>query len=298
MPRKILLSGASGFIGNELTRVLRHDGWEVSSLVRGEPTNASQIRWDPNQSVSPESVSGFDAVVHLAGESIMGLWTDAKKARIRDSRVQGTRHLAEALAKAAQPPQVFVSASAIGYYGNRGDEVLNELSAAGSGFLADVSEAWEAAAEPVAQAGIRVVHPRIGIVLSPKGGALKAMLPPFRLGLGGRLGDGKQWMSWIDLRDLIQAFLHLLRTPSLRGVVNMTSPNPVTNAEFTKTLASALSRPAILPIPAFAIKLAMGQMGKELLLAGARVEPQALVASGFSFPRTELKESLVELLQR
>ncbi len=298
MPSKILMSGASGFIGKELTRALRDEGWEVASLVRGAPTNSSQIRWDPNQPLSPESVSGFDTVVHLAGESIMGLWTDAKKARIRNSRIQGTRHLAEALARAAKPPEVFISASAIGYYGNRGNDVLNERSAVGSGFLADVSAAWEAAAEPAARAGIRVVHPRIGIVLSPKGGALKAMLTPFRLGLGGRLGNGKQWMSWINLRDLIQAFLHLLRTPSLRGPVNMVSPNPATNAEFTKTLASVLSRPAILPVPAFAVKLAMGEMGNELLLASARVKPDALIASGFHFQHPELKESLTGLLQK
>lgn len=267
-------------------------------MVRADPTNSSQIRRDPNQPLAPESVSGFDAVVHLAGESIMGLWTDAKKERIRNSRVRGTRHLAEALARADKRPKVFVSASAIGYYGNRAGEVLTEQSAVGNGFLADVSQAWEAAAERAAQAGIQVVHPRIGVVLSPNGGALKAMLTPFRLGLGGRLGDGNQWMSWIDLRDLIQAFLYLLRTPAIRGPVNMVSPNPVTNTEFTKTLGSVLSRPAILPVPAFAINLATGEMGKELLLASARVEPEALIASGFHFQHPELKESLAGLLQR
>jgi len=237
-------------------------------------------------------------VIHLAGETIVGRWTAAKKTRIRDSRVIGTSNLAQALARAKLKPQVFVCSSAIGYYGDRGGEVLGEQSAPGTGFLADVCCEWEAATRPAAEAGIRTVQIRTGVVLSPRGGALGKMLTPFKLGLGGRLGDGRQWMSWIDIQDMVGAIHHILKTDLLHGPVNMVAPKAVMNAEFTKTLASVLSRPAVFPVPAFAVKLAFGEMGETVLLAGQRVEPSRLVASGYPFRFRELQASLKNLLNR
>ena len=257
-----------------------------------------QIAWDPAVAIAPEAVSGFDAVIHLAGESIVGRWTAAKKAKIRDSRVAGTLHLAQALARAEAKPKVFVCGSAIGYYGNRGDEVLTEESAAGRGFLAQVCQEWEEATTPAVQAGIRTAHLRTGIVLSPKGGALGAMLGPFKLGLGGRTGDGRQWMSWIDVQDMVGAINHILKNELLRGAVNMVAPKPVRNAEFAATLASVLSRPAIFPMPAFVAKALFGEMGEELLLGGQKVEAGKLISSGYSFRYRELRESLEGLLKR
>jgi hypothetical protein len=292
MSGEVLVSGASGPIGEALLPRLQERTYQTTLLVRRSATGAKQIPWNPTQPVNPDSVSGFDAVVHLAGEPIVGRWTTAKKAAIRDSRVLGTRHLSEALAQAPQPPRVLVSASAIGYYGDRGEELLREDSPPGQGFLAEVCQQWEAAIAPAAQAGIRVVHLRIGMVISPTGGALAAMLTPFRLGLGGRIGSGRQWWSWIDVRDVVGAILHAIETESLRGPVNAVSPNPVTNSEFTRELAEALSRPAIFPLPAFAARLALGQMTDELLLASERIEPARLLASGFQFRYGELPASL------
>ncbi len=237
-------------------------------------------------------------MIHLAGESIFGRWTAGKKRKIRDSRVLGTLNLAAALARAEQKPKVFVCGSAIGYYGNRGDEVLSEESAAGKGFLAKVCREWEEAAAPATQAGIRTAHLRTGIVLSPKGGALGAMLLPFRMGLGGRTGDGQQWMSWIDVQDMVGGIQHILKNDLLRGPVNMVAPEPVTNAEFARTLASVLGRPAIFPMPAFVVKLAFGEMGEELLLGSQKVEAGKLIASGYSFRYRELRGSLERLLKR
>jgi len=231
------------------------------------------------------------------GESIVGRWSAAKKAKIRDSRVVGTRNLAEALAQAKSKPQVFVCSSAIGYYGDRGDEVLNEKTTAGAGFLAEVCRDWEAATQPASAAGIRTVQIRTGVVLSPKGGALGKMLTPFKMGVGGRIGSGRQWMSWIDIADMVGAIQHILKSDALQGPVNLVAPRPVTNAEFTKTLASVLSRPAIFPVPAFAVKLAFGEMGKTVLLAGQRVEPAQLVASGYPFRVSELRASLENALK-
>ena len=222
----------------------------------------------------------------------MGRWTEAKKKRILDSRVQGTRNVAEALAKTKEPPRVLITASAIGYYGDRGNELLLEESPSGQGFLPEVCRQWEAASQPAAAGWIRTVHMRTGLVLSPKGGALQKMLPPFHLGLGGNMGNGRQWWSWIDVQDWVGALHHILKTELLQGPVNVVAPNPVTNAEFTKMLASVLSRPAVLPMPAFAARLAFGQMADELLLASQRVEPAKLVASGYSFQFSELKQSL------
>jgi uncharacterized protein len=270
----------------------------VVRLVRGTGAGAGQVAWDPAAPLAPEAVSGFDAVIHLAGESIFGRWTTAKKSKIRDSRVAGTLNLARALARAEEKPQVFVCGSAIGYYGNRGDELLREESSPGTGFLAQVCQEWEEATTPAVQADIRTAHLRTGIVLSPQGGALNAMLLPFKLGLGGRTGDGRQWMSWIDIQDMVGAIHHILKNDLLQGPVNMVAPKPVTNAEFARTLAGVLSRPAILPMPAFAAKLAFGEMGKELLLGSQKVEPGKLISSGYPFRYRELRESLEALLMR
>jgi uncharacterized protein (TIGR01777 family) len=270
----------------------------VVRLVRGTAAGAGQVALDPVKSIAPEDVSGFDAVIHLAGESIVGRWTAAKKRKIRESRVAGTLNLAQALARAEEKPKVFVCGSAIGYYGNRGDEVLSEGSAPGTGFLAQVCREWEDAAAPAVQAGIRTAHLRTGIVLSPKGGALGAMLVPFKLGLGGRTGNGRQWMSWIDVQDMVGGIDHILKNDLLQGAVNMVAPGPVTNAEFAKTLASVLGRPAIFPMPAFAAKLVFGEMGKELLLGSQRVEPGKLISSGYAFQYRELRASLEGLLKR
>jgi len=299
MSFRILVSGASGPIGAALLPSLRDEGWSVVRLARGtaagrSPDNA-QIAWDPATQIAAETVSEFDAVIHLAGESIFGRWTAAKKRKIRDSRVAGTLNLASALARTEQKPKVFVCGSAIGYYGNRGDEVLREESSPGAGFLAEVCREWEEAGAPAVQAGIRTVSLRTGIVLSPKGGALGALLVPFKLGLGGRTGDGRQWMSWIDVLDMVGAIQHILKN-EVRGPVNMVAPGPVTNAEFAKTLAGVLRRPLIFPMPAFAVRLAFGEMGEELLLGSQKVEPGKLMASGYLFRYRELRASLEGLV--
>jgi uncharacterized protein len=295
---RVLVSGTSGLIGSALAPALKASGAQVVRLERSTATRTEhadeeeRLTWDPASPLAAEVVSGFDGVIHLAGESIMGRWTDAKKTKIRNSRVTSTMNLARALAKAADKPKVFICASAIGYYGNRGDEILREESAAGAGFLPEVCRQWEASTKAAFDAGIRTVNLRTGVVLSAKGGALKAMLTPFKLGLGGRIGNGRQWMSWIDLQDMAGAILHVLKTDLLQGPINMVAPRPVTNAEFTKTLADVLSRPAIFPVPAFAAKLAFGEMAEELLLGSQRVEPAKLTASGYPFRFRELKASL------
>ena len=298
MMSRILVSGVSGPIGAALLPSLKAGGYEITRLVRGPAAGKDQIAWDPGKPIAPESVSGFDAVVHLAGESIVGRWTDEKKRKIRDSRVAGTSTLAQALAQAKAKPQVFVCSSAIGYYGDRGNEVLNERSAPGSGFLPDVCREWEAATQAAARAGIRTVQIRTGIVLSPKGGALGKMLTPFKMGVGGKIGNGQQWMSWIDVQDMIGAIHHIVKNELLQGPVNMVAPHPVTNAEFTKTLASGLSRPAIFPVPGFVVKLAFGEMGETVLLGSQRVEPAQLVASGYPFRFSDLRVSLENTLKR
>ncbi|GAC1433256.1 MAG: hypothetical protein NVS1B11_13150 [Terriglobales bacterium] len=273
-------------------------GYEISRLVRGPITIAGEISWNPAHSLSPESVSGLEAVVHLAGESVVGRWTDAKKARIRESRVAGTNHLAEALAGAPKPPQVFISASAIGYYGDHGDEILREDSPSGVGFLSLVCREWEAACEPAISAGIRTANIRIGLVLSPAGGTLRAVLPVFRLGLGGKMASGRQWWSWIDIDDLVGAIHHILKGEQ-HGPVNLVAPNPVTNMEFTQTLAKALFRPAVLPVPKFAPRLALGrEAADELMFASQRVEPTKLLSSGYVFQQSHLKDSLEKILKR
>jgi len=297
MISRILVSGVSGPIGAALLPTLKTRGYEIKRLVRGAAAADDQILWNPGKPIAPETVSGFDAVVHLAGESIVGRWTNEKKRKIRDSRVAGTTALAQALAQAKDKPQVFASCSAIGYYGDRGNEVLNEESAPGAGFLPDVCREWEAATGAAVDAGIRTVQMRTGVVLSAAGGALRKMLPPFKMGVGGRIGDGQQWMSWIDVQDMVGAIHHILKSDLLQGPVNMVAPKPVTNAEFTATLASVLSRPAIFPMPAFVVKLAFGEMGETVLLGSQRVEPGQLVMSGYPFRFSCLRASLENILK-
>jgi uncharacterized protein len=297
MNSRILVSGVSGPIGAALLPSLKSSGWTVVRLVRGPANGEGQISWNPLMPLAPDTVSGFDAVVHLAGESIFGRWTASKKRKIRESRIAGTLTLAQALAQAQEKPKVFVCGSAIGYYGNRGEESLSEHSAPGMGFLADTCQEWEEATTPAVQADIRTAHLRTGIVLSPKGGALGAMLLPFRLGLGGRTGDGQQWMSWIDVRDMVGAIHHILKNDLMQGPVNMVAPKPLRNAEFTATLASVLSRPAVLPMPVFAVKAIFGEMGEELLLGSQKVEASKLISSGYPFRYRELRASLEGLLR-
>ncbi len=294
MPR-ILISGASGLVGSALATKLRARGDEVYAFVRREPRNDHEIRWVDKPELPNDA---FDAVVHLAGEPVAGIWTAAKKRAIYESRVPRTRALAEAIAGLANRPKVLVCASAIGYYGSRGNETLTESSSPGVGFLPSTCVAWEQAADPARAAGIRTVHLRIGIVMSARGGALKQMLPAFRLGLGSRLGNGKQWFSWIALDDLVRVIEFAIDNPPLSGAVNATSPRPVTNAEFTRTLAQALHRPTFIPVPAFALKLAPGGMGEEALLASEKVVPQKLLEARFRFEHPDLAGALARELEK
>jgi uncharacterized protein len=294
---RILISGASGLIGSAMVPSLESQGHEVTRLVRRKSRASNEVQWDPTRPISPQLVSGFDVVVHLSGENIAGRWTEQKKCRIRDSRVFSTDFLAQALAKAEKKAGTFICASAIGYYGDRGDEILTEESLSGDGFFPEVSREWESATEPASEAGIRVVNLRTGIVLSRHGGALKQMLLPFKLGLGGRIGDGRQYWSWIHVYDLISAIEHIMNfegraSSPLHGPVNVVAPSPATNAEFTRTLALALKRPASLPVPAFVLRLLFGELADEGLLASARVLPKKLLGSGFKFKFGELGSAL------
>jgi len=298
---RIAVSGSTGLVGSEVVTVLAAGGHEVVRLVRRMPApgETSALRWDPvKREADAAGLEGFDAVIHLAGENVgSGRWTAARKAAIRDSRVNGTRLLCEALAGLARPPKTLVCASAIGIYGDRGEESLSEDRPAGAGFLAGVCREWEAAAAPAAEKRIRVVHLRIGMVLSPKGGALPRMLPLFRAGLGGVIGSGRQYISWIALDDLPTILLHALQHVILRGPVNAVAPRPVTNREFTEALGKVLSRPTPLPVPAFAIRLAVGrEMADALLLASARVIPRRLEETGYPYRYPELGEALRHLL--
>lgn len=295
---KILVSGSHGLVGSALIDSLRGERHEIFILVREAPKSDNEIEWHPNQAdVQSSRIEGMDAVVHLAGESIAeGRWSDEKKRRIRDSRVKGTTALSTALAKLQNPPKVFISASAIGYYGNRGDEVLTEASAPGKDFLAGVCVEWEQATLPAVEKGIRVVNARFGIILSTEGGALAKMLPPFRLGVGGRVGDGKQWMSWIALDDVVSGLRFLIDHASLTGPVNFVAPNPVTNAEFTEKLGKALSRPTIFPVPAFGVRLLFGEMADALLLSSQRVKPVALETARFPFVCSRLDDALERII--
>ncbi len=298
---KILVSGSSGLVGSSLVSCLGTGGHQVVRLIRSRPAaGTAAIPWDPaGRALDPAALEGFDAIVHLGGERLVpGRWTEARKARIRDSRVDSTRLLAETIGRLARPPQVLICASAVGYYGDRGDETLRDDASPGHDYLAEVCRDWEAAADPAVRKGVRVVQHRFGVILSPKGGALRKMLPPFKLGLGGRLGDGRQYMSWIALDDVLGAVEHALTATALRGPVNTAAPHPVTNAEFTRTLGTVLGRPAFFPMPAFAARLAFGEVADSLLLASQRVEPARLLASGYRFRFADLEAALRHLLER
>lgn len=311
-PLKVAVSGARGLVGRALCTFLTDAGHQVLRLVRdlsqatpdSPPYNASAPT-EPTQpatliAVAPwhdevqvKRLEGIDAVIHLAGQAIADRrWSAKVKQQIRDSRVLKTQQLSQALAALNQPPKTFLCASAIGIYGDRGDEILADDSAPGSGYLPAVAVQWEAACQPAREAGIRVANLRLGVVLSTDGGALQKMLMPAKLGLGGPLGSGRQWWSWIDLVDTTAAIYHTLITPSLSGAVNVVAPQAVRQADFAKTLGTVLHRPAVIPTPAFALRLALGEMADPLLLASARVEPAKLVASGFSFPYGRLIDSL------
>jgi uncharacterized protein len=292
---RIAVSGASGLIGSKLCAALEADGAQVLRLVRGKDLNPTkELFWDPSQGfLTPERLNGLQAVVHLAGESIaQGRWNEQKKRRILRSRVDGTTTLARALAGLAEKPEVLVCASAIGFYGDRGDEVLTEESESGSGFLADVCRQWEAAVGAARQAGIRVVSLRFGMVLSRDGGALQKMLTPFRLGGGGVVGSGKQYWSWIHVNDVVGLIRHVIATPELSGPVNATASTPVTCAEFTKTLGRVLHRPTVVPMPAFLARAALGEMANELLLSSARVVPRKAEQRGYKFEFADLESAL------
>lgn len=292
---KILISGSTGLIGTALTQALLAQKHSVTGLGRSKhAVSYPQILWNPvARVIDLKQLEGFDAVIHLAGDPIAhGRWTPEKKAQIRDSRVKGTRFLSESLAKLASPPKSFLCASAIGIYGERGEETLTEESAPGTGFLPETGVEWEGACSPAADKGIRVVNLRFGVVLSGKGGALPQMLPPFKMGAGGILGTGKQWMSWVSIADVTGAILHAISNESVRGPVNIVSPNPVTNADFTQTLGRVLRRPAFIPMPAFGVRILFGQMGDDLLLASARVEPKRLKATDYPFKHADLETAL------
>jgi uncharacterized protein (TIGR01777 family) len=297
---RILLSGGSGMLGTAIGHALDLQGLRILQMVRREARSPHEITANPERGMvlaDIERLEGLKAAVHLSGANVAShRWTAAYKREIASSRIDTTRALAQTLAELRNPPEVLVVASATGIYGDRGTEVLDEQSSPGKGFLADLCVAWEAAAQTAVDAGIRVVHTRFGVVLARQGGALAKMAPLFRLGLGGRLGSGSQWTSWISLRDVVAGVLFALDNPALSGVVNFTAPNPVTNAEFTRALARALHRPAFLPAPAFALRLALGQMADETLLASARVLPNRLIAAGFQFQDPAVDAALAAAL--
>ena len=283
-------------LGSALRQALAGRNVSILQLVRREPRSAGELRWDPftrKPVADVRPLEGLAAAIHLSGANIAAhRWTEAYKREMVKSRVESTYALASVLASLRQPPVVFVTASAAGFYGDRGNELLDEGSSPGSGFLADLCRDWEAASQPAVVAGIRVVHPRLGVVLGAQAGALARMLPLFRLGLGGPLGSGRQWMSWISLQDAVAALLFLIDTPALTGPVNLTAPEPVTNSEFTQALSRAVHRPAVLPAPAFALRLAFGQMADEALLASARIYPARLIGAGFRFAHPTVAEAL------
>ena len=292
---KVLVTGSSGLIGGELVAELRRRGDQVTSLVRRPATGAGEASWDPSAgTIEAEKLEGHDGAVHLAGVGIGDhKWSDDHKRAVLDSRVQGTGLLARTLAQLDQPPKVLASGSAVGYYGYESDQIVTEADGKGRGFLADVVAKWEDAAAPAADAGIRTMLLRSGVVLTAKGGALKKQLLPFKLGIGGRLGRGTQWLSWISLEDEVAAIRHLLTTETANGPVNVTSPQPVTNAEFTATLAKVLKRPAFMPVPTPALHVLFGkEMTKEMLLGGQRVLPDVLDHSGFTFAHPQLEAAL------
>lgn len=295
----VAITGAGGLVGSNLIPLLTTGGHRVTRLVR-RAAGEGEIAWNPTAATFDAGpLDGIDAVVHLAGENIAGRrWTPAFKARIRDSRIGPTRALCEGLARMKSPPRVLVAASAIGIYGDRGDEPLSEDSSPGTTFLSELVRDWEAATRPAVEAGIRVVNLRFGVILSPRDGALAEMLLPFKLGAGGVIAGGRQFMSWISIDDASGAIYHALRTDAIRGPVNAVAPHPVTNREFTKTLGRVLRRPTIFPMPAFAARLAFGEMANELLIGGANVQPRQLLATGYPFRHETLESALRHLLGR
>ena len=297
-PLRVAITGATGFLGSSLSRHLRAAGHAVVPVTRS-PDKAGQgaICWDPARGeLDPAALDGIDAVVHLAGENIAQRWTDVVKREIRDSRVKSTKLIARAIAAMDRPPRVWLSGSAIGIYGNRGDALVDESSAPGTGFLADVVQAWEGATEAVHRGDVRVVHLRSGVVLDADNGALHKMLPPFRLGLGGRIGSGEQIMSWIERSDWLRSVEKLLHASLVKGPVNLVAPTPVTNADFTATLGRVLGRPAAISVPEFAIRLALGEMGEEVLLSGQRAVPTRLLGAGYTFTYETLEPALRAIL--
>ena len=292
--KKIAISGATGLVGSNLASFLTSGGHQVFRLVRKKTNLPDEIYWDPESNqIEREKFEGLDAVVHLAGENIAARrWSAAQKKRLLESRVKGTKLISQALASLSNPPKVFISASAVGFYGSRQEQELAENSGPGTGFLAEICQAWEAATESAKARGIRVVNPRIGVVLSPAGGALQKMLLPFKLGLGGTLGSGKQWISWIGLHDLIYLLHQCLMREDISGPINAVAPEPVTNAQFTKALGSVLLRPTIFPVPAWLLKLLLGEMADALLLASTKALPEAATTSGFKFSTPDISSCL------
>lgn len=296
---KVLMSGSTGFIGSALVRALEADGHKVGRLVRpGGPSDTNTVLWDiKGKTIEAEALAAYDAVVHLAGESLVGRWNDDKKNAILRSRVDGTSLLANAIRALDTPPKIFVQASAIGYYGNRGDEELTEASPRGTGFLADVVEQWESASRVLDDTEVRVVRLRFSVVLDPDGGAMAKMLTPFKAGVGGKLATGKQYMSWVTRDDVVGIARFALTNESLSGAVNATAPNPVTNAEFTDALGDALNRPTVATVPAFALKAMLGtEAAQEMLLASTRVIPKKLLDAGYEFKHAEIHSALKELV--
>jgi len=293
---KVAVTGSSGLIGSALLPELTNAGHDAVRVVRRRPVGRDEVAWDPAAgTISSDALAGIDAVIHLAGYNLGTRWTESKKRAILESRTGGTRLIAETVAQLDPRPRVLVCASAIGFYGDRGDEVLTEASAKGEGFLADVVEAWEAAAQPARDVGVRVVHLRQGLVLSREGGALGRLLLPFRLGLGGPVGGGDQWWSWVAMEDVTGAYLHAL-TSELSGPVNVVAPGATRNRDFVKALGRALHRPAVAPFPAFAVRMLLGEMGDELLLSSHRIFPAALEAGGYAVRRRELADALAHVL--
>ncbi len=294
---KVAVTGSSGLIGSNLLSLLSQKDISISKILRQNPKDQN-FSWKPEGGEWDSAFAdGIDGFVHLAGENIAsGRWTKVKKREIRSSRVEGTKKLCEHILKLPSPPSVFVCASAIGFYGDRGMEFLNESCSRGNGFLSDVCVEWEEATDSISKAGIRVVNVRFGVVLSKDGGALAKMLTPFKMGMGGKVGNGKQFMSWVAIDDATGAIYHALTTDTLKGPVNVTAPNPVTNIEFTRTLGHVLNRPTVMTMPAFATKLAFGEMANDLLLASTKVAPKKLFETGYNFQYTEIENTIKHIL--